>query len=254
VSEVVTITSDGLRLAGYLARPSASAAKGAGTYGLVICHGFPAEPKGAKLAGHTYPQLAERIAADAGWVVLTFNLRGTGDSEGDFSLGGWLTDLKAAIGHLLAAAGVQAVWLCGYSIGGSLCLCAAGEDPQVRGVAAFSAPADFTEWAVDPRRLLERARTVGVVHRAGFPADFEAWARALREIRPLSLIGKIPPRPLLLVHGADDDVVPMLDARALAEAADGGVELRILAAAGHRLRHDPRAVALLLGWLERQLL
>jgi putative redox protein len=93
-----------------------------------------------------------------------------------------------------------------------------------------------------------------VVHRAGFPEDFEAWARELREIRPLSLIGKVPPRPLLLVHGADDDVVPMLDARALAEAAGGGVELRILPAAGHRLRHDPRAVALLLGWLERQLL
>jgi putative redox protein len=95
---------------------------------------------------------------------------------------------------------------------------------------------------------------VGVVQRAGFPADFEAWARELRDIRPLSLIGKIPPRPVLLVHGVDDESVPMLDARALAEAADGNVELRILAAAGHRLRHDPRAVALLLGWLERQLL
>jgi putative redox protein len=253
VSEAVTITSNGLRLAGYLARPTASAAKGTGRYGLVVCHGFPAEPRGAKLTGHTYPQLAERIAGDAGWVVLTFNLRGTGDSQGDFSLGGWLTDLKAAVSHLQAVGGVQAVWLCGFSIGASLSICAAGEDPQVRGVAAFSAPADFSEWAVDPRRLLERARAVGVVRQAGFPADFDAWARELREIRPLSLVAKIPPRSLLLVHGADDDVVPMLDARALAEAADGGVELRILAAAGHRLRHDPRAVALLLGWLERQL-
>ncbi len=254
MSEAATITSDELRLAGFMARPSASAATGAGRYGLVLCHGFPAEPTGARLAGHTYPQLAERIAADAGWVVLTFNLRGTGDSQGDFSMAGWLTDVKAAIAHLLVAGGVQAVWLCGFSLGGSLCLCAAGEDPEVRGVAVFSAPADFIEWAVEPRRLLDRARTVGVVHRAEFPADFEAWARELRDIRPLSLIGKIPPRPLLLVHGADDDVVPMLDARALAEAADGNVELRLLAAAGHRLRHDPRAVALLLGWLERQLL
>ena len=254
MSEAATLTSDGLRLAGFMARPWASAAKGAGRYGLVLCHGFPAEPKGARLAGHTYPQLAERIAADAGWVVLTLNLRGTGDSQGDFSVAGWLTDVKAAIAHLLVAGGVQAVWMCGFSLGGSLCLCAAGEDPEVRGVAAFSAPADFSEWAVDPRRLLDRARTVGVIQRAGFPADFEAWARELRDIRPLSLIGKIPPRPVLLVHGVDDEIVPMLDARALAEAADGDVELRILAAAGHRLRHDPRAVALLLGWLERQLL
>jgi putative redox protein len=29
-------------------------------------------------------------------------------------------------------------------------------------------------------------------------------------------------------------------------------ELRVIAGAGHRLRHDPRAVAVLFGWLDRQ--
>ena len=106
----------------------------------------------------------------------------------------------------------------------------------------------------DPRKFLAHARSVGVIRDPAFPPDFDAWARELREIRPLGLIGKIPPRPLLIVHGASDDVVPMLDARALADAADGRVELRILVAAGHRLRHDPRAIAILLGWLDRQLL
>jgi putative redox protein len=106
---------------------------------------------------------------------------------------------------------------------------------------------------VDPRRFLAEARQVGVIKRADFPPDFEAWAREFREIRPLSLIGKIAPRSLLIVHGANDERVPMLDARALADAAEGGVELRILAAAGHQLRHDPRAIAILLGWLDRQL-
>jgi putative redox protein len=28
--------------------------------------------------------------------------------------------------------------------------------------------------------------------------------------------------------------------------------MRIIDGAGHRLRHDPRAVAVLLGWLDRQ--
>jgi putative redox protein len=45
--------------------------------------------------------------------------------------------------------------------------------------------------------------------------------------------------------------VPSLDARALADC-HGSAELRIIQGAGHRLRHDPRAVAVLLGWLERQ--
>jgi putative redox protein len=53
------------------------------------------------------------------------------------------------------------------------------------------------------------------------------------------------------MHGADDDLVPALDARALADA-HGLAELKIMAGASHQLRHDPRAVAVLLGWLDRQ--
>jgi putative redox protein len=37
----------------------------------------------------------------------------------------------------------------------------------------------------------------------------------------------------------------------LAEA-HGAAELRVINGAGHRLRHDPRAIALLMGWLDRQ--
>ena len=47
-------------------------------------------PGGAATSGQTYPELAERLAADTGWVVLAFNFRGTGASEGNFSLAGWL--------------------------------------------------------------------------------------------------------------------------------------------------------------------
>jgi putative redox protein len=254
VSERVTIHSDGLSLAGYLALPSVSAAKGANRFGLIASHPFPEDPNSATVVGRTYPELADRLAADAGWVVLTFNFRGTGDSEGDFSLGGWLTDLKAAVDFVLSAGGVEGVWLCGFDVGGSLSICAGGEDPRVRGVATFCAPADFDGWAADPRRLLAQARRLGVIRSAAFPADVDAWARDLRDIRPLHLVGKIPPRPLLVVHGVNDDVVPMLDARALADAAESSVELRILVAAGHKLRDDPRAIAILLGWLDRQAL
>lgn len=247
------IRSGGLLLKGHLALPSpTSGGPGSVRHGLVLCHGFPPGMKGAGTAGQTYPHLAERLAADAGWAVLTFNFRGTGESPGDFSLGGWLEDVRAAIDHLPSVADIDGVWLAGFSTGGSLALCAAGEDERVRGVAAFAAPADFDDWAEDPKRFLEHAREIGVVRSKGFPPDVDAWGRELREIRPISLVGKIPPRPVLLVHGGDDDVVPLMDARALADAADGEVELRVVSGAGHRLRHDPRAVAVLLGWLDRQ--
>jgi putative redox protein len=34
--------------------------------------------------------------------------------------------------------------------------------------------------------------------------------------------------------------------------AHGSAEVRIIAGAGHHLRDDPRAVAVLLGWLDRE--
>jgi putative redox protein len=56
---------------------------------------------------------------------------------------------------------------------------------------------------------------------------------------------------LLVLHGAEDEVVPPFDARVLADA-HGSADLRLLEGGAHQLRHDPRAVAVLLGWLDRQ--
>jgi len=247
----IQIESSGLKLSAHLARPPATATD-AQVPGLVLCHGFPAGPGGAATSGQTYPELAERLAADTGWVVLAFNFRGTGASEGNFSLAGWLDDLRAAIDHLLGVDGVSGVWLLGASTGGALAICQAGEDERVKGVATLSARADFDDWAADPGRFLAHARTIGVIRDPAFPPDPAAWGRELAEIRPTALIAKIPPRPILLVHGAEDATVALDDARVLADAAVDAVELRVLNEAGHRLRHDPRAVALVIGWMERQ--
>ena len=54
----------------------------------------------------------------------------------------------------------------------------------------------------------------------------------------------------MVVHGSDDESVPVFDARAVADG-HGAADLRIVQGAGHHLRHDPRAIAILLGWLER---
>jgi fermentation-respiration switch protein FrsA (DUF1100 family) len=243
-----TILSGDLKLSAHVAVPNPPLP----SLGLVLCHGLPNPPRGAATVGTTYPDLADHIANEAGWTVLTFNFRGTGDSEGNFSLAGWMADLRAATDHLLGVDDVDGAWLAGFSTGGALALCVAGEDERVRGAASLGARADFHDWLGDPESFLEQARQVGVIRDPRFPPDVEEWVREMREIRPLALIGKIPPRPLLLVHGGDDDVVPIVDARALADGAEGEVELRVVSGAGHALRHDPRAVAVLLGWLERQ--
>jgi uncharacterized protein len=244
------IESEGLSLYAHVARP-VQGDRLPIRPGLVLCHGFPANPRNPGSSSQTYPELAERLATDAGWTVITFNFRGAGDSPGNFSLAGWLVDLRAAVDHLLEKEQVDAVWLAGASTGGSLAICAAAEDERVRGVAALSARPDFDDWAAHPDRFLQHARELGVIRDPRFPSDVDEWIRQLKEVRPVIGASKLAPRPLLLVQGSDDGVVPALDARALADC-HGSAELRIINGAGHRLRHDPRAIAVLLGWMERQ--
>lgn len=242
------VESSGLRLSAHLAEPTTSG--GGPVPGLVLCHGFPVRGREAPASGKSFPQLADRIAAELGWVVLTINFRGCGRSEGDFSLRGWIDDIRAAIADLSGTA-VSGVWLGGYGTGGALCLVAAAEDPSVSGVAAMGTPADFVDWAGNPRRLLMHARDVGVITHDDFPQSFDRWAAELKDHSAVSAAAALFPRPLLLLHGENDDLVPSIDARIIAEA-HGSAEMRIIGGAGHELRHDPRAVAVFLGWLARQ--
>jgi putative redox protein len=236
-------------IAGHVARPRI--APGTSVPGLLITHGFPNANQGGRLSARSFPELAERIATEMGWMVLVFTFRGCGDSEGDFSLQGWLDDLLAAARHLRQVEGVRGVWTAGYGTGGAMGICAAAVDPEIRGVAAMGAPADFDDWASHPRRLLLHARDTGMIRSPSFPAAFDVWAREIRSVRAVAAISEVAPRPVLLIHGSDDDVVPVFDARVLADA-HGDADLRVIEGGGHQLRHDPRAVAVLLGWLDRQ--
>ena len=246
--------SGGLKLACHVATPSGSSVGrvgGPAAPGLILCHGFPAGPIDARSSAGTFPELVDRVASEMGWIAMTFTFRGCGTSEGNFSLAGWADDLRAAIDHVIAAHGPDGLWLVGTSTGGSLATCIAAEERRVRGVALLAARADFDDWAEHPRRFLEHAREIGAIRSPSFPPSFDQWVRELRAFRPLDAARRLAPRPLLVMHGDDDDEVPVAEARLLA-AAHGAGELRIVEGAGHRLRHDPRALAVLLGWLDRQ--
>jgi putative redox protein len=242
--------SGGLVLRAHRAVPP-SGRVGANPPAVVLCHGFPGGLAGAASATLSYPELGDRIAAELGWLVLVPGLRGAGGSDGHFSLGGWLDDIAAAIAHVRATALPSGIWLVGFGTGGALSICAAARDPAIKGVACLGAPADFDDWASQPRRLLEHARSIGLIRDPAFPPAPDSWARELREVRAVQCMAAVTPRPVLVVHGSDDESVPQFDARVLADA-HGHAELRVIGGAGHALRHDPRAMAILLGWLDRQ--
>ncbi|HEY3144421.1 MAG TPA: CocE/NonD family hydrolase [Acidimicrobiales bacterium] len=243
------VRSGRLSLAAHIARPPG---RPTGPLpAVVLCHGYPSVVETAATAAYSLPELADRLATEMGWIALALALRGSSGSEGQFSLGGWLDDLLAAVDHLEAEEEPLGVWVAGFGTGGALAICAGARDPRLRGVAALGAPADFDDWAGHPRRLLEHSREVGLITDRSFPDSLDTWARDFRAIRAIACVQDYAPRPLLVVHGNEDDSVPSFDARVLVDA-HGSAELRLINGAGHRLRHDPRAVAVLLGWLDRQ--
>lgn len=245
----VDLESDGLRLEAYLARPAGP--QHGSCPGLLICHGFPSVVNGSTRAGESYHELADRIAEKLQWTALALTYRGCGGSEGDFSLGGWLADLRTGLGYLRSNEGPRSLWVAGFGTGGALAICAAADDDSIAGVAAVAPPADFDDWAQDPEGLLAFARRANAIRREDFPDDLDQWVKELGELRALKSAERLAPRPLLVLHGAIDAVVPTFDARLIADA-HGSADLRILEGAGHRLRFDPRAIAILLGWLDRQ--
>lgn len=243
----VEIASGSERLAAHVSEPPVTDGR---PPVVIVCHGYPSGALPAETTGRSYPALADRIANE-GWRAVTFNFRGCGESTGDFSLDGWLDDLLAVIDQRERFGIHSGVWLVGFGTSGGLCIAAAARRPEVAGLAVAGSPADYSDWATHPRRLLQHAREIGAIGDPSFPADLDAWTRPFREIRPVDDAAAVAPRPLLVLHGSDDESVPSFDARVVSDA-HADAELRIISGAAHDLRHDPRSIAILLGWLDRQ--
>lgn len=242
-------STDGIELEGHLAAPDDDA-EFAST-AVIFLHGFPSGEVWADRIGADLPELADRAADQLRWFSLAIRFRGCGQSTGDFSLQAWIDDVNAAVGYLHANHGPERIWVCGFGTGGAVGLIAGAQNTLVTGVAIAGSPADFDDWAANPNRLLAHAKRVGAITGNSFPTDLDEWKDQLGRIRAVEAAEAFGPRPLLVLHGSEDELVPHFDARLLADA-HRTAELRVIGGAGHQLRHDPRAVAVLLGWLGRQ--
>ena len=229
------ILSGDLRLSAHVALPDPPRP----SLGLVLCHGLPNPPRGAASVGTTYPDLADHIAHEAGWTVLTFNFRGTGISEGDFSAAGWIEDLRNAVRTVHARPDVRGVWVAGFGHGGTFAVCEAADDHLVRGVATIASPSTLRDWAQEPGRLLGHARSMGMIRTEGFPRDAARWVRDIGRVDAIAAAARLDRRPLLVLHGVEDAEVPVEDARRARRRRPS--ELRAPAGAGGRSPTAPRS-------------
>jgi putative redox protein len=66
-------------------------------------------------------------------------------------------------------------------------------------------------------------------------------------------VARVAPRPLLIMHGEEDDVVSPDDARVLYARAHEPKELVMLPKTGHRFRSESVAIERALDWLGEHL-
>ena len=242
----VNLKVDGIDIVGHFYLP-----EGDMPYHTVCtCRGIPAGPPDPSAIG--YAALAEYLCA-SGLAVLIFNFRGTGESGGNLDMLGWTRDLGAMLDYLCALDEVDKsrLSLLGFSGGAAVSVYVAAKDKRVSSVAAGACPAEFGLWTrEEPQSIVDHFRDIGAIRDNEFPPSPHQWLDGFKIVKPIDYIAQIAPRPLLLVHGDEDETVSLEDAHRLYAQAGEPKKLVIVEGAGHRLRHDERAMAIVLDWLK----
>jgi uncharacterized protein len=243
----IRLKADGLELAGELHVPSGGESHPA----LCICHGIPATAPNPADKG--YSLLAQRFCL-AGFATLIFNFRGTGRSEGNLDILGWTRDLQAALDFLYERHEVAKNRFCllGFSGGAAVSIYTAAHDARVSSVVTCACPADFGSLPhkETPADTIRRFRQIGAIRDRDFPASIEEWQGGFETVSPIKWIEKISPRPLLLIHGDADELIPLEHAQKLYRRAKEPKELKIIAGAKHKMRLEDAAMDFVLNWLK----
>lgn len=218
--EVAFPSGDGLMMRGWFF-PSDDADAPA----IVYAHGSGASPREGLSLVKPFHQ--------AGYHVLLFSYRNHGPSDSNWVEGVSYgdresRDVDAAVQYVRDVRGVEKIALQGFSMGAVAVLLSAAGNPDVAAVVAESPYASFEQvWAANGRPVPEffilATRTL-VSQMRQFDGD---------DIQPLRVVGSIAPRPLLLIHGIEDQHIPWQQAQSLFEAAGEGKSLWLVEGAHH---------------------
>lgn len=214
--DVEFTTSDGVTLRGWYA-PSVHGAA------VLLAHGFGGDRR------DLLPE-AELLHMQ-GYGVLLFDLRGHGLSDPVMRTVGERErrDIRVAVDWLSAQPDVDParIGAIGFSMGAASVIGAAAEDERIRAVVA-EASFDTLDAVIRKNSSVFGPLTLlpsrWALERAGLRID---------AVRPVDDLCRISPRPVLLIYGDQDDVVPDGAADAMFAAACDPAETWLIPGAGH---------------------
>jgi dipeptidyl aminopeptidase/acylaminoacyl peptidase len=284
MQERVTFVSDGLKLAGVLHVPEGRA-RNERRPGFLVLHGFGSNKDGGTA------MIAARMFEGLGYVTLRFDMRGCGESEGRRGRVICLEqveDTKSALSFLAARAEVDPgrIGVMGHSFGAAVAVYAAGVDSRFAACISSGGWGDgekkfrrqhaspeawrrFASMLEDGRRRREATGESIMVPRfdivpipPGLRANLAPGSilefpfevvESMYAFKANEVVGRIAPRPLLLLHPANDSVTPTEQSIDLFLHAGQPTDLHLVADVDHFLFADNSTLVLGLvrNWLEK---
>lgn len=284
MEEKVFFQSDGLTLAGLVDIPDDHKA-GERRPAFIMLHGFGGnkDGEGQKIVG--------KLMAKWGYFSLRVDFRGCGDSEGErgrIICLDQVADTRNAISYLATRPEVdpQRIALIGSSFGAAVAVFTGGADKRVAAVISCGGWGDgerkfrgqhpgeekwakFTNMLAEGKRvrwqtgkslMVPRYDIVPIPEKLRnrmshgsimeFPAE---TAQSMNDFRADDQVGNIAPRPLLLLHSANDSVTPTYESIEMFKKAGQPTELHLLSDVDHFTfnEQNPRLTNIVKEWLEK---
>ncbi len=170
----------------------------------------------------------------AGFNVLLFDYHGHGAGRGAPVTLAYreLHDFFAALDYAQRRVTHARIGVFGFSMGAAITILGAAQRPEVRAIMAdspFATHADVVSHNVQrviriPGQPFAAISDYFLARSAGYRG---------RDVAPLRVIAQLAPRPLLLIHGTDDEMIPVSHAHRLYDAAREPKELWLAPGANH---------------------
>ena len=194
--------------------------------------------------------LAEALST-AGIAVMRFSFSGNGDSEGRFvdsTISKEVTDLRAVID----AVGDRRLCFAGHSMGGAVGVIAASQEHRIRFLVSLAGMVHTREFAA--REFGEVTPDQGCMWDEPDCPLSSTYMNDMNQIDSVVELGARIAVPWLLVHGTDDDVVPIKDSRDIIARTTAPTELLEIPNGDHVFNDDamPPMVNKVVDWTKTQ--
>jgi len=253
----ITFTNHGQQLVGMIHLPKTDARAPA----VLMCHGF----MGDRIESHfIFVKMARRLA-NAGYIVMRFDFRGSGESEGEFSdvtIPAEVDDARVALAWLRGQPEVdpKRVSLLGLSLGGAIAATLAGEDGNIAALVLWSALAEPSVFVAQGIAQADsHPAPLGVQPSSSFDLGGhlvgEGFRKTAGDVKPLESIRNYVGN-LLILHGTRDEVIPPSEAERYQQAlGKEHASLHWIEGADHTYSADmweKEVFDLTVNWLDRQ--